>query len=263
MQGLLHGHRLLGMPGLAVVERARDAGRDPEQRVELLDRRVGAVGDERAGVDERAEGVGAVGLPRPEVVGEVAVGGGVAELDGGGDAELREPAHVLRREELRVLDPLAEAARAPFVLRLLERVEGPPVGEVADRVDRDRKAGAGAAADDVDELLVADDLDAGAVEHERRAGAERPVQERLDVPDPQQVVAEARREADLLQALEVVPREGLPDPEAQRALVRRRWKTRSAPSQPSLSWIATTPRESASGIASRQASTISSSVGRT
>ena len=33
----------------------------------------------------------------------------------------------------------------------------------------------------------------------------------------------------------------------------KRWNTRSAPSQPSLSWTATTPRDKASGIASREA----------
>ena len=40
-----------------------------------------------------------------------------------------------------------------------------------------------------------------------------------------------------------------------------RWKTSSAPSQPSLSWIAVTPREFAIRIPSREASTISSSEG--
>ena len=48
----------------------------------------------------------------------------MAELHRGGDAELGEPRHVLRREALRVLDPVAEAARRPLVPRLLERVEG-------------------------------------------------------------------------------------------------------------------------------------------
>jgi hypothetical protein len=45
-----------------------------------------------------------------------------------------------------------------------------------------------------------------------------------------------------------------------------RWSrsnTSNAPSQPSLSWIATTPREAATRIPSREASTISSTVGRT
>ena len=143
----------------------------------------------------------------------------MAELHGGGDAELGEAAHVLGREELRVLDPLAQAARAPLVLRLLEGVERPPVGAVADRVHGHGEAGAGAPAHDVDELLVADDLDAGAVEHQRRARAERPVEEGLDVADAQEVVAQARADADLLQPVEVVPGERLPDAQVQSTLV--------------------------------------------
>ena len=143
----------------------------------------------------------------------------MAELHRGGDAELREASHVLRREQLRVLDPLAKPARPPLVLRLLEGVERPPVGEVADRVHCHREAGAGAAADDVHELLVADDLHAGAVEHQRRARAERAVQERLDVPDAEEVVPEAGGEPDLLEAVEVVPGQRLPDPQLERALV--------------------------------------------
>ena len=90
-----------------------------------------------------------------------------------------------------MLDPLAQALRVPLVPRLLEGVEGAPVGAVADRVHRHREAGAGGAADDVHELLVADDLHAGAVEHERGARAERPVEEGLDVSDAQEVVAQA------------------------------------------------------------------------
>ena len=59
----------------------------------------------RARVEQRAERVGAVGLPGPEALGEVAVGRRVAELHRRGDAELGEARHVLRREQLRVLDP--------------------------------------------------------------------------------------------------------------------------------------------------------------
>ena len=69
----------------------------------------------------------------------------MAELDGRRDAELREPADVLRRQQLRVLDPLPQPERRPLVARLLEGVERLAVREVADRVDGDRQAGAGAA----------------------------------------------------------------------------------------------------------------------
>ena len=56
--------------------------------------------------------------------------------------------HVLGREALRVLDPVAQAERLPGVARRLERVERLAVRPVADRVHRDRPACAGACADD-------------------------------------------------------------------------------------------------------------------
>jgi hypothetical protein len=118
-----------------------------------------------------------------------------------------------------VLDPLAEPAGAPLVLRRLEGVERATVREIADRVHGDWEAGPRAPPDDVLELLVAHDLHAGAVEHERRARPERAVEERLDVAHPEEVVAEARGEADSLELLQVVPREGLPDAQVERVLV--------------------------------------------
>ena len=62
------------------------------------------------------------------------------ELHRRGDAERREARHVLGRDALRVLDPLAQAERAPVVARRLERVERLAVGEVADRVHGEREA---------------------------------------------------------------------------------------------------------------------------
>ena len=117
-----------------------------------------------------------------------------------------------------MLDPRAEAARAPLLLRLLVGVERSPIGEVADRVHGDRKAGSGAPSHDLDELFVADDLDAAPVEHERGARAERPVQERLDVPDPEQIVAEADARP-MLEAFELIPGKGLPDAQVERAFL--------------------------------------------
>src|SRR5207302_4280004 len=119
----LDRHRLLGMPRRTVVERAQDTGAEPGQRVELLDRRIGAVRKQRAGPCQRAVGVGALGLACPEAVGEVAVGRGVAELDGSADAELREARQLLWRQQLRVLDALAQAERLPRIARLSEGVE--------------------------------------------------------------------------------------------------------------------------------------------
>ena len=141
MQRLLERHRLLGPPGRALVERAEDAGADARPRVELLDRRVGAVRDERAGLDQRAERVRAVELLRPEALGEVAVGRRVAELDGRGDPERGEAREIVLGEALGVLDPLAQPVRPPELLRPLERVERLAVRAVADRVHGDRPAG--------------------------------------------------------------------------------------------------------------------------
>ena len=160
LERLLDRDRLLRMPRLALVERAEHPGADPGQRLELLDRRVGAVRDHRARVEQRAVGVRAVGHPGPVAVGDVAVGRGVAELDGRGDAELGEAGDVLLGQELRVLDPRPEPERRPLVAGLLEGVERVAVREVADRVHRDRPAGARAGAHDLGELLAARDLDA-------------------------------------------------------------------------------------------------------
>src|SRR3954453_20445605 len=93
VDGLFHRDALLRMPGRLVVDRAEDSGRDPRERVELLDRRVRSVGDVRARVEERSVGVRARGQIAPEAVGEVAVRGCVTELNGSRDAELRETRH--------------------------------------------------------------------------------------------------------------------------------------------------------------------------
>ena len=45
LERLLDGDRLLGLPGGPLVDRAQHAGREPGDRVELLDRRVRAVRD--------------------------------------------------------------------------------------------------------------------------------------------------------------------------------------------------------------------------
>ena len=107
---------------------------------------------------------------------------------------------------------------SPLVPGCLEGVEGAPVGEVADRVHGHGEAGPGAPGDDVDELLVADDLDPRAVEEEGCPRAERPVQEGLDVADAQEVVPEPRGDADLREPVDVVVGERLPDAQGERIL---------------------------------------------
>src|SRR4029453_14566702 len=114
----------------------------------------------------------------PEAVRALGVRRGMAELDGGGDAELREARDVLVGEQLRVLDAGTEAA--PVLACPLECVEGVAVGEVADRVDSDGQLCPCARADDVDELIPARDLDAGTVEEARGLRAECAVHERLE-----------------------------------------------------------------------------------
>ena len=73
----------------------------------------------------------------------------MAELHRGGDAELREAREILRCEHLRVLDAVTQPERLPLGAGLLERVKRLAVGEIADRVDCDRKPCPGAAADDL------------------------------------------------------------------------------------------------------------------
>ena len=210
LERLLRGDGLLGMPGGPVVERAQDAGANAHERVELLHGRVGSVHDDGARVEERAPRIGAVGHPGPGVLRQVAVGWGVGELHGRGDADRLEARDVLPGEELRVLDARAQAAGAPLVRGRLEAVERVAVRLVADRVDGDGEPGPRGAAHDLGELVAARDLDAGAVQQARGARAERPVHEDLDVAEPQQVVAEPAAQAERLDRVELLVRERLP-----------------------------------------------------
>ena len=142
----------------------------------------------------------------------------MAELDGGGHADLGEARDVFRREQLRVLDALAEAARAPVVRGLLEGVEGVPIRPVADGVHSHRPAEASGPAHDLGELVPARDLHARAVEQPRGLGAECPVHERLQVAGAEVVVAEARGDAYSFEVFEALVRQRLPDAQGQRAL---------------------------------------------
>ena len=156
----------------------------PGKRVELLDRRVAAVHDDRAGVEQRTERIRPVGLAGPVLVGEVAIGRRVRELHGAGDAELGEADEILGREQLCVLDPVPEPERSPCVPGLLERVERLTVRAIADRVDGDRKPRRGSAPHDLGELVAARDLDPATVEHPGRPRTERSVHEHLQVAEP-------------------------------------------------------------------------------
>ena len=139
------------------------------------------------------------------------------ELNRAGDAERGEAGEILRREQLRMLDPVAQPERLPDRPRLLERVERLPVRAVADRVHRDGKPGRRACADDLGELLAARDPNARAVEHQRRLRAERPVHECLQVADPQQRAPEARRDPERRERADLIGRNRLPHAQRQRA----------------------------------------------
>jgi hypothetical protein len=145
----------------------------------------------RAGVEQRAIGVGAVGGAGPEARGQVAVRGRARELHRRRDAELGEAPDVLCCEQLRVLDAIPQATPPRLGLGCGEAVEGVAVGQVADGVNRDREAGLGRAGDDVAELRCCRHLDTRAVEQPCRPRAERAVHEHLEVADAQEVVAAA------------------------------------------------------------------------
>src|SRR5256885_7035159 len=133
--------------------------------------------------------------------------------------ELREAWDVLRRETLRVLDPLPQAGALPGLPRLLERVERLAIRAVADRVHADGPACLGALADDLCELRSGRDLHAAAVEHPRGPRAERAVHEDLQVADPQQRRAEAAAQRKRAQRAQHVVRHGLPDAQGEMTLL--------------------------------------------
>src|SRR5437773_1242189 len=127
-------------------------------RSPCAEREIAAKSPRRWVVDPAVR-VRAVRLARPEAVGELAVRGRMRELHGGRNAELGEAGEVVGREQLCVLDPLAQAPWRPRLARRLERIERVAVCVVADRVHGDRHPDLGGAPDDLLELRVRGDLD--------------------------------------------------------------------------------------------------------
>ena len=159
-----------------------------------------------------------------------------------------------------MLDPLAQPERLPGVPRRLERIERLAVRAVADRVDGDRPAGGRAARISSASSSPLVMHDAAPVEHPRGLRPERPVHERLQVAEPQVVVADPRAQPELRELGRPGRRQRLPHPQRSARPPRGcRPKIAGAPSQPSLSWIAPTPRAFASLSPSRVAATHSSS----
>src|SRR5919197_773932 len=107
----------------------------------------------------------------------------------------------------------------PVAARCFERVERLPIGQIADAVHRYGQPGAGAGADDLDELVATRDLDAGAVHQPGGLRPERPVHERLQVAEADKLVAEAAAQMERRGVLDLVGRERLPDAQVQRTLV--------------------------------------------
>src|SRR3954470_12440780 len=210
LERLLERHRFLRPP----LEAAADAC----QRIELFDRRIGAVGDNRAALPERAKAIGAIGAVAPETLDQRTVRRRVDELHRRDDAELREARDVLRRQALRVFDPMAQAERPPHILRRLERVERVAVCLVADRVHRHRKVRRGANLDQLLELFARRDAHARAVQQERGLRAERPVHERLQRAEPEERTAEPAAQAELGDLARVLMRDPLPHAKRQRAV---------------------------------------------
>ena len=143
----------------------------------------------------------------------------MAELDRGGHAELAEAGNVL----------LGESCACSIRCRSPSGAHSPRVSSNASSASRFARSPIACTAtgqparapraDDLHELLPARDLDAGPVQHARRLRAERAVHERLQVADPQQVVAEPGAEAELLEPPDMVVRKRLPDAQRERAVL--------------------------------------------
>ena len=142
----------------------------------------------------------------------------MAELDRRGDAELGKARDVRGIQALRVLDPLAQPEWLPELPRHLERIERLAVGPVTDRVDGDRPAGGRSRADQLGELLAARDAHAAPVEHPRGLRPEGAVHERLEVAEPQVVVADPRPQPELPDVVDVERGERLPHTRGQTAV---------------------------------------------
>src|SRR5580704_15299914 len=104
-------------------------------------------------------------------------------LHGGDHSDSRKPLHVLRVDTLRVLD--AWAPDWPRLPMRGQRVQCPPHGAIADRVEAHVELGASASLDHFDKVRLGQTRGTGAVEHFRGSAAQRPVEKRLHAPDPE------------------------------------------------------------------------------
>ena len=125
--------------GVLAVERAAgDGGVDAEDGVERRDSPVGAEGEARVGVEERAEGVGGLDPYRPDAaLDPAAVIDGVVRLHRGDDPDPAEARDVLEAQVLTVLVAEAAVAGAVDAGDAVVDVEQDGVGAIADGVHGD------------------------------------------------------------------------------------------------------------------------------
>src|SRR5260370_11394070 len=141
--GLGARHPLLGLPARVrtLARPPRDRRVDAVERARVLHREVRAAGDARARAEQRAPPVRAAPPLAPEPPGRPPhVGRAVCRLHAREHAEPGEARDVALGQDLRVLDPRAEALRLAGSENLLKGVEGERVRAVADRVDADLEA---------------------------------------------------------------------------------------------------------------------------
>ena len=197
---------------------ARDGSLHAAERVDRLDRRVGAEAQPRARTVQRAERVGRVTAGAPGRLGDRAVARSVTRLQRGDHADCCEARYVGGIEQLAVLDARSAALRLPARARRLEGVEDGTVRRIADRVHREVEPGAPAAIGQLDQLVdpeqrLADSSVGKRLEHRGRTRPERAVRERFDHADLQVAVAEAAAQAELDDLVE--PRGGQRRPHPQ------------------------------------------------
>ena len=257
-------HGLLRVPRPAVVQRPQHAGADarPAGRAPRSARRSRSRRPRRRPSSER-HAYAPSSSPAQKRSARSRSEGACENCTDAATPSSREARDVLRREQLRVLDPLPEAERAPRVARRLERVERVAVRAVADRVHRDRAARAARRARTISSSSSRAVISTpAAVEQPRGLRAERAVHERLQVADAQERRRRGRgRSPSAASSPTLLVRERLPDAQRQRVRAREvAARSASAPSQPSLSCTATTPRRFASFMPARIASTYSSSA---
>ena len=144
--GFLDGDLLLRHPaaGVLAVERAaRDGGVDAQQRLQRRDVPVRAEGQHGAGVEQGAEGVGALGALRADaLLRPAAVVDGVVGLHGGDDAQPAKRGMSSARRCCACSMRKRRSRGAVGAHGLLEDVEDQVIGLVADGVHGHLQAGA-------------------------------------------------------------------------------------------------------------------------